>query len=79
MIVHVSSARARERTSRLAKSSPFLPRFIRLRDAPSYLGMDKNRFNRDVRPRLSAIPIGTQGIAFDRLDLDVWRGGRAGV
>jgi hypothetical protein len=34
--------------------------------------MDKNRFNRDVRPRLSAIPIGTQGIAFDRLDLDAW-------
>ena len=73
MIVHTSSARALpERTSCLAKSSPFLPRFIRLRDAPSYLGMDKNRFNRDVRPRLSAIPIGTQGIAFDRLDLDAW-------
>jgi len=49
-----------------------LPRFIRLRDAPSYLGMDKNRFNRDVRPQLSSIPIGTQGIAFDRLDLDGW-------
>jgi hypothetical protein len=41
-----------------------LPRFIRLRDAPSYLGMDKNRFNRDVRPQLCAIPIGIQGIAF---------------
>jgi integrase len=25
------------------------PRFVRLRDAPRYLGMDKNRFNRDVR------------------------------
>jgi hypothetical protein len=49
-----------------------LPRFIRLRDAPSYLGMDKNRFNRDVRPLLAVIPIGTQGIAFDRLDLDSW-------
>jgi hypothetical protein len=48
------------------------PRFIRLRDAPAYLGMDKNRFNRDVRPRLCAIPIGTQGIAFDRIDLDAW-------
>ena len=55
-----------------AESSPFLPRFIRMRDAPSYLGMDKNRFNRDVRPTLAAIPIGTQGIAFDRLDLDSW-------
>jgi hypothetical protein len=49
-----------------------LPRFIRLRDAPAYLGMDKNRFNRDVRPHLCAIPIGTQGIAFDRVDLDAW-------
>jgi hypothetical protein len=34
--------------------------------------MDKNRFNRDVRPLLAVIPIGTQGIAFDRLDLDSW-------
>jgi hypothetical protein len=49
-----------------------VPRFIRMRDAPSYLGMDKNRFNRDVRPLLAAIPIGIQGIAFDRLDLDSW-------
>ena len=73
MIEHAASPCALPgRTSRLAKSSAFLPRFIRLRDAPSYLGMDKNRFNRDVRPCLSAIPIGTQGIAFDRLDLDTW-------
>jgi hypothetical protein len=35
-----------------------VPRFIRMRDAPSYFGMDKNRFNRDVRPTLAAIPIG---------------------
>jgi hypothetical protein len=34
--------------------------------------MDKNRFNREVRPLLAVIPIGTQGIAFDRLDLDSW-------
>jgi hypothetical protein len=34
--------------------------------------MDKNRFNRDVRPGLPVIPIGMQGIAFDRLDLDAW-------
>lgn len=73
MIVHAFAAAALpERTSRHTESSPFLPRFIRLRDAPSYLGMDKNRFNRDVRPLLDAIPIGTQGIAFDRLDLDIW-------
>jgi hypothetical protein len=40
-----------------------LPRFIRYRDAPAYLSMDRNRF-------LTVIPIGKQGIAFDRLDLD---------
>jgi hypothetical protein len=50
----------------------YLPRFVRLRDAPDYLGMDRNRFNRIVRPQLIAIPIGKQGIAFDRLDLDDW-------
>ncbi|MGO9946129.1 MAG: hypothetical protein ACLPWG_04690 [Steroidobacteraceae bacterium] len=73
MIENAPSARAfTGRPKRFADSPPFLPRFIRLRDAPSYLGMDKNRFNRDVRPMLSAIPIGTQGIAFDRLDLDSW-------
>ena len=49
-----------------------LPRLIRLRDAPRYLGMDRNRFNAEVRPLLMEIPIGQQGIAFDRLDLDAW-------
>lgn len=48
------------------------PRLVRLRDAPAYLGMDRNRFNSDVRPTLIEIPIGEQGIAFDRLDLDAW-------
>ena len=73
MIAHAFSVRARPgRTSPSTDVSPFLPRFIRLRDAPSYLGMDKNRFNREVRPLLAVIPIGRQGIAFDRLDLDSW-------
>lgn len=49
-----------------------LPRLIRLKDAPSYLGMDRHRFNEEVRPNLTQIPIGSQGIAFDRLDLDAW-------
>jgi hypothetical protein len=49
-----------------------LPRLIRLRDAPTYLGMDRHRFNNEVRPHLTEIPIGIQGIAFDRLDLDAW-------
>jgi hypothetical protein len=61
-----------EQMSFFPKPSRLMPRFIRMRDAPSYLGMDKNRFNRDVRPLVAAIPIGTQGIAFDRLDLDSW-------
>lgn len=51
---------------------PFAPRFIRLRDAPFYLGMDKNRFNQEVRPSLTEIKIGTQGVAFDRNELDAW-------
>ncbi|WP_235015506.1 hypothetical protein [Oceanicoccus sp. KOV_DT_Chl] len=34
--------------------------------------MDKNRFNREVRPVLMQIPIGKQGIAFDRLEMDDW-------
>jgi hypothetical protein len=48
------------------------PRIIRIRDAPFYLGMDKNRFNAEVRPSLTEVKIGTQGIAFDRLELDAW-------
>ncbi len=53
-------------------SIALLPRLVRLRDAPAYLGMDRNRFNHEVRPRLTNIPIGRQGIAFDRLELDAW-------
>ena len=55
-----------------ARSTGFLPRLIRFRDAPSYLGMDRHRFNTDVRPYLIAIPIGRQGVAFDRLEMDAW-------
>jgi hypothetical protein len=61
-----------------------LPRLIRLRDAPHYLGMDRNRFDAEVRPNLIEIPVGVQGIGFDRIDLDRWfedykeRNGRPG-
>jgi len=47
--------------------------------------MDKNRFDREVRPSLTEFPIGDQGVGFDRLDLDDWfdeykaRNGRPGV
>ncbi|MGO9566727.1 MAG: hypothetical protein ACLP5H_04200 [Desulfomonilaceae bacterium] len=59
-------------------------RFVRLKDAPAYLGMDPNRFNAEVRPYLTEMSIGKQGIAFDRVDLDAWavaykdRNGRPG-
>lgn len=46
------------------------PKVIRLRDAPAYLGMNKNYFNQQVRPYLTEIPIGEKGIGFDRLELD---------
>lgn len=49
-----------------------LPRLIRLRDAPGYLGMDRNKFNAEVRPFVTEIPLGKQAVAFDRLDLDAW-------
>jgi hypothetical protein len=61
-----------------------LPRIIRCRDAHAYLGMDRNRFNREVRRHVTEIPIGIQGIGFDRLELDAWleeyksRNGRPG-
>lgn len=39
-----------------------VPRLIRLRDAPRYLGMDKNRFNRTGRDHLGALrPFRTGG------------------
>ena len=46
------------------------PRFVRLKHAPGYLGMDRHRFNNEVRPHLTEIPIGRQGIAFDRMEMD---------
>ena len=47
-----------------------MPRLIRLRDAPYFFGMDKNRFNREVRPFLTEIRVGKQGVAFDRLEME---------
>jgi hypothetical protein len=49
-----------------------LPRIIRQRDASHYLGMDRNRFDAEVRPELTEIPIGVRGIAYDRQELDAW-------
>ncbi|MGO9122900.1 MAG: hypothetical protein ACLQPD_35425, partial [Desulfomonilaceae bacterium] len=72
------------RAKRLKKSARITPRLIRLRDAPDYVGMDPNRFNAEARPYLTEIPIGKQGVAFDKIDLDTWveqykdRNGRPG-
>ncbi len=49
-----------------------LPRLIRFKEAPAYLGMNRNRFNEEVRPYIAEIRMGIQGVAFDRLDLDAW-------
>lgn len=68
-----------------SKLQMLLPRFIRFRDAPFYMGMDRNRFNKELRPHLTAIVVGVQGIAFDRLELDALgdayksRNGRPGL
>ena len=49
-----------------------LQRIYRLRDAPTYLGMDRHTFNAKVRPYLTIIPVGKRGIGFDRLELDAY-------
>jgi predicted DNA-binding transcriptional regulator AlpA len=48
------------------------PRLIRQRDAPDYLGMDRNKFNEMVRPYLTEIPLGSQAIAFELVEIDRW-------
>ncbi len=67
-----ASHRSGATTGTLARATSILPRLIRFRDAPNYLGMDRNRFNSEVRPYVTESPIGRQGIAFDRIELDAW-------
>ncbi|WP_308852305.1 hypothetical protein [Pseudomonas entomophila] len=55
-----------------AKPSSIQPRFIRFGDAPGYLGMCRDEFNKTVRPNVREFPIGKQGVAFDRQELDAW-------
>ncbi len=59
-------------TGPMTPAPDIAPRIIRFRDAPTYLGMDRNRFNAEVRPYITEVPIGKQGIGFDRLELDAW-------
>lgn len=53
-------------------SIQLLPRVIRLKHAPHYLGMCRDEFNKTVRPFVVEVRIGKQGIGFDRLELDHW-------
>ena len=48
------------------------PRVIRMKEAPTYLGMCTRVFNELVRPFVREFRIGVQGIGFDREDLDRW-------
>ena len=49
-----------------------LTRLYRRADAAKYVGMSVYLFDREVRPYLTDIPIGNQGIGFDRFELDEW-------
>ncbi|WP_371360149.1 hypothetical protein [Pseudomonas sp. KT_2_4] len=49
-----------------------IPRFIRAKEAPGYLGMCRAIFDETVRPFVSEFPIGGRGVGFDRQELDDW-------
>ncbi|WP_420233223.1 hypothetical protein ACN079_01480 [Pseudomonas sp. ABY48] len=55
-----------------AKATTIPPRFIRFMDAPDYLGMCRDEFNKTVRPNVRELSNGKQGVAFDRIELDEW-------
>lgn len=54
------------------KRDQILPRVLRYRDAPGYLGMCKQEFDKTVRPFITEFPIGAQGVGFDRYEIDEW-------
>ncbi|MFL1533903.1 MULTISPECIES: hypothetical protein [Pseudomonas] len=55
-----------------APAADITPRFIRASAAPAYLGMCREEFKNTVRPHVREFPIGKQGVAFDRHELDQW-------
>ena len=69
-----SNVRSAQSVECLRHAWPYavLPRFLRPRIAAAYLAMNKNSFNRLVRPMVHAMPLGKRAIAYDRLELDVW-------
>lgn len=46
------------------------PRIIRAGQAPTYCGMGRELFAEQIRPFVSEIEMGKQGVGFDRLELD---------
>ena len=50
----------------------WLPRLLRMKDVLIYLGMNRALFNKEVRPYIASMRLGTQTVSFDRLDLDAW-------
>jgi hypothetical protein len=46
------------------------PRIIRAGQAPNYCGMGRELFSEQIRPFVSEIEMGKQGVGFDRLELD---------
>ena len=58
--------------TKLAPVLETAPRFIRAMHAPAYLGMCREEFKNTVRPHIREFPIGKQGVAFDRHELDQW-------
>ena len=48
----------------------YAAKIIRLSDAPSYLGVNKNKFNRDIRPLLHELALGDRSVGFNRSELD---------
>lgn len=52
-----------------------VPRILRYRSAPAYLGMSRDEFNKTVRPFVKEFPIGSRGVGFDRYELDEWADG----
>ncbi|MET0002067.1 MAG: hypothetical protein ABW087_00370 [Candidatus Thiodiazotropha sp.] len=43
---------------------------LRHKNAPAYLAMDRNRFNKEIRPHMLEVKMGEQGIAYYRKHLD---------
>jgi len=54
------------------KNLNLVPRFIRLRDAPTYLGMGYDCFCEKVRPYVTEIKDGPKIVLFDKVDLDAF-------